>query len=41
VFGVEIALMKIFLCTLSARDVKKEALKVGCNINFFSCGKYV
>jgi hypothetical protein len=41
VFIVEVTLIKIFLCTLSACDVKKEAGKVGCNINFCSCGKYV
>jgi len=41
VFIVEIILIKIFLCTLSASDVKKEAGKVGCNINFCSCVEYV
>jgi len=41
VFIVEITLIKIFLCTLSACDVKKEAGKVGCNIYFCSCGEYV
>ena len=41
VFIVEMTLIKIFLCTLSARDVKKEPGKVGCNINFCSCGEYV
>ena len=41
VFIVGITLIKTFLSTLSARDVKKEAGKVGCSINFCSCCEYV
>jgi hypothetical protein len=41
VFIGEITLIKLFLCTLSACDVKKEAGKVGCNFNFYSCSEYV